>query len=80
MPLNVRKIHTLDKHENDCLLTFKTSIPSIANTLEDIVASNNLYEEYAPTFYDKHGETINILLREFLRKCIKDVEHTALFT
>ena len=39
--------------------------------IENISIPNTLYEKYASTLYDKHGETFNILFRMFLYNVLK---------
>ena len=72
VPLHVKnKINSVEKYENDSVLKYKTSIPYIVNTLNNIYIPNTLYDFFSSTLYDGYGEIFNCILREFVRQPLK---------
>ena len=56
-----KKINAVSKHDEDSVLTFKTAITLIVNTLNKISIPRNFYESYAAKFYDyRHIETLKL--------------------
>ena len=46
VPLNVnRKIHAVEKHKNDSVITYKTETPLSVHTLNKIYISNTMTED-----------------------------------
>ena len=69
----IQKITTVDKHENNFVLTFSTYINSIINTI--IFLHHSIYGGFYSGLFDENEHTFSYLFRIF-SLCMDNIEHT----
>ena len=61
------KINAVEKNHNESVITFKTSIPLVVNTLNKMDIPRNLYDKFDSEFYnDLNVESFNFNLKTFV--------------
>ena len=71
IPTTVKKSALVILHQWDSLLTYKSAIPSVFNTLNKIIISRNVYKKYVYNFYyGCNVDLYNLEFNYFFKQCL----------
>ena len=73
-----QRIHDIDMHDSDYIMTCTTWITSISNTLKNLCIQSDLYSYYIQTIYNGKEEIINNIFSPYVETLLDDINYPAL--
>ena len=77
---HLKRINTIEKYPNDCVLTCIREILSIVNTPKKIYLSTTLFNEFDLGLYDYHGFNFYGIFKKSTSLSLDILKHSALFS
>ena len=73
-----QRIHAVNMHDSDYVMTFTKSIISISNTLKKLWIHSDLHSYYIQTIYSGKEEIINNVFIKYFETLLDDINHPEL--
>ena len=73
-----QRVHIMDMHNSDYVMTFNTAIISISKTLQKFWIQSYFHSYYIQTIYNIKEENINNVFSKYFELLLDDINHTAL--
>ena len=73
-----QRINAMDMHDSDNVMNCTTVIPSISNTLNNLLLQSDFHSSYIQTIYNGKEEVTNNIFSKYVEPLLNDINHPAL--
>ena len=70
-----QRIHVVDMHGNDSVITCNTMIPSILNNPKKIHLSTTIFNSYYSTYFDDRNDGFEVLYKQYTSIFVNNIDH-----